>query len=154
RRLGVGRSLLIELTIEGAALRGRAVLHVPELALRAVALGAPESRLTPGPATAQLRLGFSPPIPRGVIWAHALTGISGAGVALPGARLVDGCLQGPLWLVRSGIWLRGTLGPDGFRHDAVEMRSSSLEVTHVDPALSELPVELEVELARVPLSLA
>jgi len=31
---------------------------------------------------------------------------------------------------------------------------SSQEVTHVDPALSELPVELEVELARVPLSLA
>ena len=42
----------------------------------------------------------------------------------------------------------------GLRHDAVEVHPSSQEVTHVDPALSELPVELEVELARLPLSLA
>jgi type III secretion protein Q len=83
-----------------------------------------------------------------------LTALPGAAVVLPGARLVDSRLHGPLALVRSGVVLRGTLGADGLRHDAVEARPSSQEVTHVDPALSELPVELEVELARVPLSLA
>jgi type III secretion protein Q len=75
-------------------------------------------------------------------------------VVLPGARLVDGLLQGPLTLVRPGVILHGTLAAEGLWHDAVEARPSSQEVTHVDPALSELPVELEVELARLQLSLA
>ena len=154
RRLGPGPSLRMELAIEGSAVRGRAVLHVPELALRAVALSAPEHRHAPGPVTSQVRIGFSPRIPCGAVWGHELLGLAGAAVVLPRARLVDRLLHGPLALVRSGVALRGTLGPDGLRHDAVEVHPSSQEVTHVDPALSELPVELEVELTRVPLSLA
>jgi len=154
RRLGAGPSVLVELAIAGAAVRGRAVLHLPELALRAVALSVPELCLEPGPAMAQVRIGFSPRISCGAVWAPALAGLAGAAVALPGARFVDGCLHGPVSLVRSGVALRGRLGPDGFRHEGAEVRPSSQEVTHVDPALSELPVELEVELARVSLSLA
>ena len=154
RRLGAVPSLLIELAIEGAAVRGRAVLHVPELALRGVALSVPDHRHAPGPVASRVRIGFSPRIRCGAVWGHALAGLAGAAVVLPGARLVDGLLQGSLVLVRPGVALRGTLGPDGFRHQAVEMHPPSQEVTHVDPALSELPVELEVELARVPLSLA
>ena len=154
RRLGPGPSLRMELAIEGSAVRGRAVLHVPELALRGVALSVPDHRHAPGPVASRVRIGFSPRIRCGAVWGHALAGLAGAAVVLPGARLVDGLLQGSLVLVRPGVALRGTLGPDGFRHQAVEMHPPSQEVTHVDPALSELPVELEVELARVPLSLA
>lgn len=153
RRLGSGRSLLIELPLQSAALRGRAVLHVPELALRAVALGVPEHRAPPA-LEVQARIDFSPRIRCGALWGHALAGLAGAAVALPGIRLVDGALHGPLSLVRSGVCLSGTLGPDGFRHSAAELHPTSQEVTHVDPALSELPVEVEVELTRVPLSLA
>jgi type III secretion protein Q len=154
RRLGAGPSLLVELAIAGGAVRGRAALHLPELALRAVALSVPEPRLVPGPATAGVRIGFSPRLCCGAVWAQALAGLTGAAVALPGARFVDGRLHGPMSLARCGVALRGTLGADGFRHEVIEGRPSSQEVTHVDPALSELPVELEVELARVPLSLA
>jgi type III secretion protein Q len=154
RRLGAGPSLLVELAIAAAAVRGRALLHLSELALRAVALSVPEPHLVPGSETARIRIGFSPRISCGAVWAHALAGLAGAAVALPRARFVDVCLHGPISLVRSGVALRGTLGPDGLRHEAIEPRPSSQEVTHVDPALSELPVELEVELARVPLSLA
>ena len=154
RRMGTGPSLLVELTIDGAAVRGRAVLHLPELALRAVALGIREERPPPARVAGQVRIPFSPRVPCGAVWAHALVGLAGAAVLLPEARLVGGCLHGSLALVRSGVALRGTLGADGLRHDAVELRPSSQEVTQVDPALSELPVELEVELARVSLSLA
>ena len=154
RRLGSGASTLIEIDLEGPAVRGRAVLHVPELALRAVALSAPGHRPGPGPVTSGIRIDFSPRIACGAAWGHRVAGFAGAAVVLPGARLVDGHLHGPVALVRSGVALRGTLAADGLRHDAVEAHPPSQEVTHVDPALSELPVELEVELARVSLSLS
>jgi type III secretion protein Q len=57
-------------------------------------------------------------------------------------------------LVRPGVCLGGALSAEGFRHAGAELRSPSLEVTHMDPTLSELPIDLEVELARIPLSLA
>ena len=154
RRLGAGPSLLIELAVDGAGLRGRAALHVPELALRAVALDVAEHPPRPGRAAARARIAFSPRIRCGVVWGPALPGLAGAAVVLPGARLVDGLLHGPVSLVRPGVVLHGTLAAEGLRHDAIEARPSSQEVTHVDPALSELPVELEVELARLQLSLA
>jgi type III secretion protein Q len=68
--------------------------------------------------------------------------------------VVDGIVRCPAALVRPGVSLTGDLESDGFRHARTELRAPSQEVTHVDPVLSELPVELEVELARVPLSLA
>jgi type III secretion protein Q len=68
--------------------------------------------------------------------------------------IVAGALHGPVSLLRPGVRLEGALGAEGFQHARAELRSASQEVTHVDPALSELPVELEVELARVSLSLA
>ena len=154
RRLGAGPSLLLELAVDGAGVRGRALLHVPELALRSVALHVAEHLRQPGPATARARLAFSPRIRCGVVWAQTLPGLAGAAVVLPGARLVDGLLHGALSLVRPGVALHGTLAAEGLRHDAVEARPASQEVTHVDPTLSELPVELEVELARLQLSLA
>ena len=154
RRLGSGPTLLVELGLDGAAVRGRAVLHVPELALRAVALGVPAHRGPPDPVTAAARIGFSPRVRCGAVWVHELANLRGAAVVLPGARLVGGALHGPLTLARPGVSLHGTLGTEGFRHASAERRSPSQEVTQVDPTLSELPVELEVELARVPLSLA
>lgn len=154
RRLGSGPALAIEIRLEGAAIPGRAVLHVPELALRAVALDVPEHRPGPGPVAGAVRIVLSPRVRCGAVWGADLAGIAGAAVVLPGARFVDGELHGPLSLVRQGIRLEGALGPEGFRHDRAEVRPASQEVTHVDPVLSELPVELEVELARVSLSLA
>ncbi len=154
RRLGAGPSLVVELGVQCAALRGRAVLHVPELALRAVALTVPETRASAGPVASRVRLPFSPRVRCGVVWAHQLTSLAGAAVVLPGARVVDGALHGPLALVRPGAVLTGALSAQGFRHAGAELPRPSQEVTHVEPTLSELPVDLEVELARVPLSLA
>ena len=154
RRLGSGRALAIELGLEGAAIRGRAVLHVPELALRAVALDVPEHRPGPGPVAGAVRIALSPRVGCGAVWGADLAGIAGAAVVLSGACIVGGALHGPLSLVRQDVRLEGRLGPEGYRHTRAELRSASQEVTHVDPALSELPVELEVELARVSLSLA
>jgi flagellar motor switch/type III secretory pathway protein FliN len=135
-------------------LRGRVVLHLPELALRAVALGIPEHRPGPGPVAGTVRIAFSPRVCCGAVWGADLAAVAGAAVVLPGASLVGAELRGPLSLVRPGARLEGALGADGFRHARAELRPASQEVTHVDPALSELPVELEVELARVSLSLA
>jgi type III secretion protein Q len=154
RRLGSGASLALELALSSTMLRGRAVLHVPELALRAVALGLPEQRSGPGPVLAAVRIAFSSRVCCGAMWGADLAGLAGAAVVLPGARIVGGELHGPFSLLRPGVRLEGTLGPEGFLHARAELRSASQEVTHVDPALSELPVELEVELARVSLSLA
>lgn len=154
RRLGTGPSLLVEIELEGPTLRGRVALHLPELALRAVALGVPEHRGPPGPVTAAARLEFSPRVRCGGLWASEFVSLAGAGVVLPGAGLAAGVLRGPLSLVRPGVTLTGTLGADGFRFAAAERRFPSQEVTHVDPTLSELPVQLEVELARLSLSLA
>ncbi|HVP62832.1 MAG TPA: FliM/FliN family flagellar motor switch protein [Myxococcaceae bacterium] len=154
RRLGSRPSLLLELGVECAALRGRAVLHLPELALRAVALAVPEHRPPAGPVASRAQISFSPRVRCGGVWAHELAALPGSAVVLPGAHLVDGALHGPLALVRPGAVLKGAVSPEGFRHAGAELPALSQEVTHVDPALSELPVELEVELARVPLSLA
>ena len=122
--------------------------------LSAILHSVAEHRAPPGPGAGQARLGFSPRIRCGAVWPHELASLAGAAVALPGARLVDAVLHGPVSLVRPGVALRGTLSAEGFHHSTVELRPPSQEVTSVDPALSELPVELEVELARVPLSLA
>ena len=154
RRLGSGPSLVVELGMESVALRGRAVLHLSELALCAVALAVPEQGAPAGPVASRVRISFSPRVRCGVVWAHQLTALLGSAVVLPRARLVDAVLHGPLALVRSGVVLSGALSAAGFRHSGAELLPASQEVTHVDPALSELPVELEVELARVPLSLA
>ena len=88
------------------------------------------------------------------MWASEIADLAGAGVVLPGAHLAGGVLEGPLSLVRPGVALTGTLGAAGFRHANAERRLFSQEVTQVDPTLSELPVELVVELARLSLSLA
>ena len=155
RRLGSTPALVVEIGIEGPAVRGRAVLHLPELALCAVALSVAPGRAPPGAVMGEARLPFSPRIGCGVVWADELAGLSdGAAVALPRARVVDRSLCCPAALVRPGVSLSGDLESDGFHHVRAELRPPSQEVTHVDPALSELPVELEVELASIPLSLA
>jgi type III secretion protein Q len=154
RRLGTGASLALELTLSSAMLRGRAVLHLPQVALRAVALGLPEHRPGPGPILAAVRIAFSPRVCCGAAWGTELAGLAGAAAVLPGVCIVAGALHGPVSLLRPGVRLEGALGAEGFQHARAELRSASQEVTHVDPALSELPVELEVELARVSLSLA
>src|SRR5262249_21302735 len=48
RRLGSGRCAVVEIGFAGCGLRGRGVLHVPELAFRAVALTVESSRTLPG----------------------------------------------------------------------------------------------------------
>ncbi|MGZ6135316.1 MAG: FliM/FliN family flagellar motor switch protein, partial [Myxococcaceae bacterium] len=157
RRLGAGPSLLLELGLGASSVRGRAVLHLPELAMRVVALQSPVARAVPtadaGPGRA--RLAFSPRVRCGALWAHELaTLLRGAAVVLPGAYLAEGLLHASVLLVRPGVALAGTLSSAGFSHACAEQDVPSQEVTEVDPVLSELPVELEVELARVPLSLA
>jgi type III secretion protein Q len=154
RRLGGGPSLLVEIELEGSTVHGRVALHLPELAIRAVALGVPEHRGAPGPVLAEARLDFSPRIPCGAVWASEIARLAGAGVVLPGAHLAGGVLEGPLSLVRPGLTLTGMLLGAGFRHASAERRLPSQEATQVDPTLSELPVELAVELARLSLSLA
>ncbi len=157
RRLGAGSSIALELELVTTTVQGRAVLHFPELALIAVSLQVPVARAAPGPGTiaGAARLGFSPRIRCGAVWPHELTGlIPGAAVVLPGARLGERVLHGPLVLVRPGVVLAGALSAEGVRHLGAELTAPSQEVTQVDPALSELPVEVEVELARILLSLA
>jgi type III secretion protein Q len=154
RRLGGGPSLLVEIELEGSTVRGRVGLHLPELAIRAVALHVPEHRGPPGSVLGEARLDFSPRIRCGAVWASEIAGLAGAGVVLPGAHLAGGALEGSLSLVRPGVTLVGTLGAAGFRHATTERRLPSQEVTQVDPTLSELPIELAVELARLSLSLA
>lgn len=154
-RLGTTRALMVELTVDSGAARGRATLHVPELALRAVALGVPEQQALPAPRWGTARLRFSPRVRCGSVWPQELAGLMPrAAVVLPGARLSDGALHGPVALVRPGVRLDGALSIEGCRYAGAELHAPSQEVTHVDPALSELPVELEVELACLSLSLA
>jgi len=72
---------------------------------------------------------------------------------LPGLRAREGQLLGPLQLIRPGAVLEGQLTPGGWTLERVDMTSSATEVTRVDPQLSALPVELDVELGRVLLTL-
>jgi type III secretion protein Q len=155
RRLGSGMSVVVELGLEGCGLRGRGALHVPELALRVVALSVPVARGLPGPHSALARVFFSPRVACGSLWPHELAAlVPGAALVLPGASVVDRAVHTPVALVHPGVSLAGMLSAEGYRHTACERRPTCQEVTHVDPALSELPVDVEVELARVPLSLA
>ena len=157
QRLGPGPVVALALDLAGAAVRGRAVLYIPELALRAVALQVPVARAAgiPGNSPGRARIDFMPLLRCGAVWPHELASlVTGAAVVLPGAHVADGAVHGELRLVRRGIALAGTVSSAGFRHARAEQDVLSEEVTEVDPVLSELPVELEVELARVPLSLA
>ena len=156
RRLGAGPSLLLELGLGPSSVRGRAVLHVPELSLRAVALQVPVTRsqfiLGGGPGSARIQ--FSPRVRCGALWPHELAILlRGAAVVLPGARLDEGQLHASVLLARPGVALAGTLSSAGFSHAHAELNLASQEVTHVDPALSELPVEVQVELAHLSVSL-
>ena len=143
--------------LETAAVHGRAVLLLPELALRAVALALPTAGgARPGPGPGHARLSFSPRVRCGSVWPHELAAARpGGGGGAPRRALADGVLHGPAGAraARSGR-SPAALSAEGLRHSGAELHAPSQEVTHVDPALSELPVELEVELARVPLSLA
>jgi len=155
RRLKSAPAAVVELDLESPLVRGRVVFHLPELALCAVALSVPPGRAPPGTVAGEARLQFSPRIRCGTVWAAELAGLcAGAAVVLPRARVVDGVLFGSAALVRPGLALSGNVEAEGFRHGRTELRSSTEEVTQVDPALSELPVELEVELARISLSIA
>ncbi|HSP18956.1 MAG TPA: FliM/FliN family flagellar motor switch protein [Myxococcaceae bacterium] len=157
QRLGPGPSVALALDLSAAAVRGRAVLHVPELALRAVVLQVPVARgeWSAGPGPGSARIHFSPLIRCGALWPGELVALApGSAVVLPDAHLADGALHASLALVRRGVTLPGSVSHAGFRLARVEPDVLSQEVTQVDPALSDLPVELEVELARVPLALA
>ena len=155
QRLGAGPLVVVDLLLDSAEVRGRAVLLLPELALVAAALAHPERRAPPGPAAGQARLPFSPRLGCGRLWARELRGLAcGAAVVVPGARLVDGSLHASLDLVRPGTVLRGELAGPGLRFTGAEARTRFQEVTQVDPVLSEMPVEIEVELAALSLSLA
>jgi len=157
QRIGPGPVVALALDLAAAAVRGRAVLYIPELALRAVALQVPVARAAgmAGGGPGRARIDFLPLLRCGALWPHELSGlVPGAAVVLLEAHVTDGAVHGELTLVRRGIALAGTVSSAGFRHARAEQDVPSEEVTNVDPVLSELPVELEVELARVPLSLA
>ncbi len=157
QRLGPGPVVALALDLAASAVRGRAVLYVPELALRAIALQVPVARVdaVAGDGPGRARIDFLPRLQCGAVWPQELAGlVSGAAVVLPGAHIADGTVHGRLALVRRGLVLAGTLSSAGFRHASADQAVPSQEVTEVDPVLSELPLEIEVELARVPLSLA
>jgi hypothetical protein len=118
-------------------LRGRVALHLPELALRAVALAVPKHRGPPGRVIAAARLDFSPRVHCGASGLRSLS-LAGAGVVLPGAGLRRACRGRSR--VRPGVTLTGTLGADSFQFAAAE--HSRPRRSRVDPTLSELPVEL------------
>ena len=98
-------SLLIEIELEGPTVRGRVALHLPELAIRAVALGASEHRGPPGPVLAEARLDFSPRIPCGSVWASEIGRLAGAGVVLAPGALADASRWIDWWWADHGAGL-------------------------------------------------
>jgi type III secretion protein Q len=155
---GVGlahrRVLAVELDLRAGALTGCARLLVPESALQTVVEGVSADLPVGGEAARSARLFFAPRILCGVMWPGELRALRrGVAVLLPGMCSTEGQLRGPLQLTRPGAVLEGQLAPGGWALGTVKLMSLSTEVTRVDPQLSTLPVELEVELARVPLTL-
>ena len=135
QRLGPGPVVALTLDLAAAAVRGRAVLYIPELALRAVALQVPVARAAaiPGAGPGRARICFLPLLRCGAVWPRELAGlITGAAVVLPGTQVADGAVHGELTLVRRGIALSGTVSSSGFRHARAEQELPSQEVTEVE----------------------
>src|SRR5262249_24642969 len=152
----IGRLRLLPAVVEVRAgeLSGDARLLLPESALRSVALGVAPPSPSAGHAARSARFSFRPRVLCGVLWPGEIRAFRpGTAVALPGMRHDNGQLVGPLQLSRSRAVLDGQLTSEGWTLGAIDTSPPTTEVTCVDPQLSTLPVELEVELARVPLTL-
>ena len=148
------RVLAVELDLRAGALTGCARLLLPESAVQAVVQEVSADLPVGGEAACSARLTFAPRIRCGVVWPGELRALRpGVAVVLPGVRSTEGQLLGPLQLTRPGAVLEGQLAHAGWALGTVDLTTFSTEVTRVDPQLSTLPVELEVELARVPLTL-
>jgi type III secretion protein Q len=152
--LGRQRLLGVELELRAGDRAGDARLLVPEAAVQTVALSLDVDAPRPTGAAREARFAFRPRARCGVVWPSELHALRpGAAVVLPGLRCIERHLQGPLQLVRAGAVLGGELTAGGWALGAIDSSPLTAEVTCVDPQLSTLPVELEVELARVPLTL-
>jgi len=130
-----GSALAVEVEVEAGAVRGRARLLLPPAAVEALAgpPGLPEPLLA-FPLFASLRAGAAPLLP------EELAALAPGDVVLvdppPGGRHR---LRFPGGFTAEGPLADGAL---------------TVEVTSMDERLAEIPVVLEVELARVPLTLA
>jgi type III secretion protein Q len=152
--LGHRRTLAVELELRAQELDGTARLLLPESALERVAECVAPDAAGARVAARRARFSFAPRVRCGVVWPAELRALRpGAAVVLPGSSAAEGRVLGPLQLERPGALLDGQLTPVGWTLSMVEVTSCNTEVTRLDPQLSTLPVELEVELARVPLAL-
>jgi type III secretion protein Q len=152
--LGHRRAVAIELELRAGPLAGCARLLLPESALQSVVEGVAADVPIGADAARTARLSLAPRTPCGVVWPDELRALRpGVAVVLPGMRSAEGQLLGPLQLTCPGAVLDGQLAPEGWTLETVEVTTLGTEVTRVDPQLSALPVELEVELARVPFTL-
>jgi type III secretion protein Q len=153
--LGRQRVVGVELELRAGEQVGRASLLLPESAVQTLVVGFAEDAPRAGGAAREARFAFRPRVRCGVLWPGELGGLlPGNALLLPGLQVADGSCQGPLKLARRGIVLKGQLTGTGWTLGTVEPAPPMTEVTCVDPQLSSLPVELEVELGSVPITLA
>jgi len=149
------RMLAVDLELRiSRELEGNARLLLPVSAVRSVAERVAPDPADRGKAARSARFPFGSSVRCGIAWPGEVRALQpGAAVMLPGLRAREGQLLGPLQLIRPGAVLEGQLTPGGWTLERVDMTSSATEVTRVDPQLSALPVELDVELGRVLLTL-
>jgi type III secretion protein Q len=153
-RLGSDPLLTVDIAIDTEGVRGRAQLFVPELAVRAVALREPAYLAAPVGSAGAVALEFAGCTPCGSLWREEISALAiGQALMLPDSRPLEDSVLGPVALVRRGVRLIGVVGPGGFEFQLAQACPVDKEITSMDPALSELPVELDVELARFSLTM-
>jgi len=134
--------------------RGRAQLFVPELAARAVALREPATLAVPTASAGAVGLEFVASVLCGSLWREEISALTiDQALMLPGNRRLEDSVLGPMALSRRGVRLVGVVGAVGFEFQLAQASPLDKEITVMDATLSELPVELDVELARFSLTI-
>jgi type III secretion protein Q len=153
-RLGSDPLLTVDVDIDTEGVRGRAQLYLPELAVRAVALREPASLAAPGGSLGVVSLEFVASAPCGSLWREEISTLAiGQALMLPCSRRLEDSVLGPVVLARRGARLSGVVAAGGFELQLIRTSPVDKEITLMDAALSELPVELDVELARFSLTM-
>jgi type III secretion protein Q len=153
-RLGSDPLLTVDVDIDTEGVRGRAQLYLPELAVRAVALREPPSLAARGGSLGVVSLQFVACAPCGSLWREEIATLAiGQALMLPGSRRLEDSVLGPVALARRGARLIGVVAAGGFELQLIRTSPVDKEITLMDAALSELPVELDVELARFSLTM-
>jgi type III secretion protein Q len=153
-RLGSGPLITVDIDIEIDGVRGRAQLFVPELAARAVALREPATLAVPTASAGAVGLEFVASVLCGSLWREEISALTiDQALMLPGNRRLEDSVLGPMALSRRGVRLVGVVGAVGFEFQLAQASPLDKEITVMDATLSELPVELDVELARFSLTI-